>query len=60
VYSTDRQVADELCAKLQSAAENTTSRDGLLVAFRNQVDAKVDKGLTAEQAAELKRLSTRL
>jgi mono/diheme cytochrome c family protein len=33
---------------------------GLLGAFRNQVDAKIDKGLTAAQAAELKLLSTRV
>ena len=61
-YSTDPKVADDLCAKLAQAeaAPTASGRAGLLGAFRNQVDAKVDKGLTAEQAAELKLLSTRL
>jgi PKD domain-containing protein/endonuclease/exonuclease/phosphatase family protein len=61
-YATDPKVADDLCAKLAQAeaAPMGTARDGLLAAFRNQVDAKVDKGLTADQAAELKLLSTRL
>lgn len=61
-YSTDPKVADDLCAKLAQAdsAPTPSGRAGLLGAFRNQVDAKVDKGLTAEQAAELKLLSTRL
>lgn len=61
-YSTDPKVADDLCAKLAQAqsAPTASARAGLLGAFRNQADAKVDKGLTAEQAAELELLSTRL
>ena len=61
-YASDPKVADDLCAKLDQvkAVPSGTSRDGLLGAFRNQVDAKVGKGLTSEQAAELKLLSTRL
>ena len=61
-YSTDPKVADDLCAKLAQAdaAPTANARAGLLGAFRNQVDGKVGKGLTAEQAAELKLLSTRL
>jgi hypothetical protein len=56
-YSTDPKVADDLCAKLEQAEEGSA---GSLGAFRNQADAKVDKGLTAEQAKELKLLSMRL
>jgi hypothetical protein len=50
------------CAKLAQAdaAPTASARAGLLGAFRNQVPAKVGKGLTAEQAAELKLLSTLL
>jgi hypothetical protein len=61
-YSTDPKVADDLCDKLATAAaaSTATARDGALGSFRNQVDAKVDKGLTAAQAAELKLLSLRL
>lgn len=61
-YSTDPKVADDLCAKLATAAEAPapTAHDGALGAFGNQIDAKVGKGITAEQAAELKLLSTRL
>ena len=61
-YSTDPKVADDLCAKLATAAAapNGAAHDGALGAFRNQVDAKVGKGLTADQANELKLLSTRL
>jgi hypothetical protein len=61
-YSTDAKVADELCTKLAQAeaAPTRPARDGLLGAFRNQVDAKTGKGLTSAQAAELKLLSTRL
>ena len=61
-YSTDPKVADDLCAKLAQAqsASTASARAGLLGAFRNQAGAKVDKGLTAEQAAELELLSTRL
>jgi hypothetical protein len=61
-YATDPKVADDLCAKLAQAeaAASATARDGVLGAFRNQVDAKVGKGLTADQAAELKLLSMRL
>ena len=61
-YSTDPRVADDLCDKLARAAgaPTATARSGLLGAFRNQVEAKVDKGLTGAQAAELKLLSTTL
>ena len=61
-YATDPKVADDLCAKLAQAesAPTESARAGLLGAFRNQVDAKAGKGLTAEQAGELKLLSTRL
>jgi Bacterial Ig-like domain len=61
-YSNDPKVADDLCAKLVQAesAATATARDGALGAFRNQVDAKTGKGLTADQAAELKLLSLRL
>jgi hypothetical protein len=61
-YSTDPKVADDLCAKLaqSDAAQSANAPAGLLGAFRNQVDAKMGKGHTAEQAAELKVLSTRL
>jgi methionine-rich copper-binding protein CopC len=61
-YATDPKVADDLCAKLAQgeAASTATGHDGMLGAFRNQVDAKVGRGLTADQAAELKLLSMRL
>jgi hypothetical protein len=61
-YATDPKVADDLCAKLAQveSAPGGTARDGVLGAFRNQVDAKTGKGLTADQAAELKLLSMRL
>jgi Bacterial Ig-like domain/PKD domain len=61
-YSTDPKVADDLCAKLATAAaaSTPTAHDGALGAFRNQADAKVGKGLTAAQAAQLELLSTRL
>jgi uncharacterized protein len=61
-YATDPKVADDLCAKLAQAesAPMGSARDGLLAAFRNQVDAKTGKGLTANQAAELTLLSMRL
>jgi hypothetical protein len=61
-YSTDPKVADDLCAKLAQAEDATTatSRTGNLGAFRNQIDAKGGRALTADQAAELKLLSTRL
>jgi hypothetical protein len=61
-YSTDPGVADDLCHKLDQAeaATTTTGKSGSLGAFRNQVDAKVGKALTADQAYELKLLSTRL
>ena len=61
-YSTDPKVAADLCHKLDDAANAPTAaaRAGMLNAFRNQVDAKVDSGLTAEQAAELKLLSKQL
>jgi hypothetical protein len=49
-------------AKLEQAEEASTATAlaGSLGAFRNQANAKADKGLTAEQAAELKLLSLRL
>ena len=58
-YSTDPKVADDLCAKLATAeaATTATAHDGALGAFRNQVDAKTGKGLTKDQADELKQLS---
>jgi hypothetical protein len=58
-YSTDSRVADDLCAKLEQAeaAATTRGREGLLGAFAGQVDAKIDKGLTPVQAAELKFLA---
>jgi PKD domain len=61
-YSTDPKLANGLCNKLDDAANapTATAKAGALGAFRNMVDAKVGKGLTAAQAAELKLLSTRL
>jgi hypothetical protein len=61
-YSTDPGLADSLCHKLDEAANapTPTAKAGALGAFRNMVSAKVGKGLTAEQAAELRRLSRRL
>ena len=65
-FSTDPKVADELCDKLAKAetAATASSREGLLSAFRNQVDAKTGtepgKALTEAQGALLKLLSTRL
>ena len=62
-YSTD---ADTLCAMLDDArtAGNPTARANILKAFRNAVDARTgtqpDKSFTAQEAAELKLLSTRL
>jgi predicted extracellular nuclease len=62
LYSLDPAVADGLCDKLTSAASqaNTKTRDNILQAFRNQVDAQTGKALTAEQAATLKELSLQL
>ena len=61
-YSTDEDVADELCHKLAEAeaAPNAGARARILASFRNYVDAKVGKGLTAEQGAVLKSLSRQL
>ena len=61
-YSSDPKVAAALCHKLDeaAAAASATAKDGLLGAFRNMVDAKIGKGLTAAEAAELKLLSTQL
>lgn len=61
-YSTDPVLADNLCHKLDDAANapTATAKAGALGAFRNMVSAKVGKGLTADQAAELKQLSRRL
>ena len=58
-YSTEPKVAADLCAKLARADLATTpeARAGVLEAFRNQASAKIGKGLTAEQVAELDRLS---
>jgi hypothetical protein len=61
-YATDSKIADDLCHKLDAAASapTATAREGSLGAFRNMVEAKVGKGLTASQAAELKLLSSQL
>jgi endonuclease/exonuclease/phosphatase family metal-dependent hydrolase len=65
-YSTDAQVAEVLCARLDlaSRAPRETARDGNLNAFRNEVDAKTGtepgKAFTAAQGALLKLLSTEL
>jgi hypothetical protein len=61
-YASDPKVADDLCAKLAQAeaAPTANAREGLLGAFGNQVDAKTGKGLTSEQADQLKLLSMRL
>jgi hypothetical protein len=65
-YARRAQDADALCAKLADAAGAPTPeiKAGVLKAFRNQVDAKTGaepaKSFTAEQAALLKLLSTRL
>lgn len=61
-YSTDPKVADDLCAKLATAeaAQTPTAHDGALGSFGKQAEAKMDKGLTADQADELKLLSTLL
>ena len=65
-YATHPADADTLCAMLDDAeaAGNPTARANILRAFRNAVDgrtgAQPDKSFTAEEAAELKLLSTRL
>ncbi len=61
-YASDPNVAEQLCHKLEqaAAAPNENARQGLLGAFRNNVDAKTGKGLTVQQAAILKQLSTEL
>ena len=65
-YSSDAQVADVLCARLDlaSRAPRETARDGHIGAFRSEVDAKTGtepgKAFTAEQATILKELSTSL
>jgi hypothetical protein len=61
-YSTDSKLAANLCSKLDEAARAPTesAKAGALGAFQNMVEAKVGKGLTAEQAAELTLLSTQL
>jgi hypothetical protein len=65
-YSSDPQVADVLCNKLDlaSRAPRETARDGHLGAFRNEVDAKTGnepgKAFTVEEGAILKQLSTEL
>jgi hypothetical protein len=58
-YATDPKVAADLCAKLARAAlaATPTARAGILGSFRNQAAAKIGDGLTAEQVAELDRLS---
>jgi uncharacterized protein len=60
----DPKLADDLCDKLAMAAAAPTAgaRQGLLEAFRNQVDAKTGAGktFTDEQGALLKLLSTKL
>jgi len=61
-YASDPMVGAALCHKLHEAAvaPSATAKDGLLGAFRNMVDAKVGKGLTAAEAAELDLLSLQL
>jgi PKD domain-containing protein len=61
-YTTDAKLVAGLCNKLDAAANapTPTAKAGDLGAFRNMVDAKVGKGLTSDQAAELELLSTRL
>jgi len=61
-YATDPKVAESLCHKLDEAANapSEIAKDGLLGAFRNMAYAKVGKGLTATQAAELDLLSREL
>jgi hypothetical protein len=58
-YATEPRVAEDLCAKLARAdlATTPTARAGILGSFRNQAAAKIGNGLTAEQVAELDRLS---
>jgi hypothetical protein len=62
VYSSKPQVADALCMKLRNAsmATDAETRNSLLTAYQNQVDAQVDKAFTATEAATLKRLADRL
>jgi hypothetical protein len=65
-YARNPSVADALCAKLDAAgtAPNDNARDGVLNAFRNQVDGQTGtepgKSFVLDQAAILNRLSLRL
>ena len=59
---TSADVANALCDKLNAAAAaaargNTSAKQNQLTAFRNQVDAQVDKSITLADAELLKRLS---
>jgi hypothetical protein len=62
-YSTDPSTTESLCAKLQnaSAASTDTAREGLLVAYRNELDAltgtEPGKAFTTDQAEILRKLS---
>ncbi|MBA2384320.1 MAG: ExeM/NucH family extracellular endonuclease [Actinobacteria bacterium] len=58
-------IAKALCEKLEAAAAaaargNLKARDGVLKAFRNQVDAQTGKSVSAADAALLKSLSLSL
>ncbi len=65
-YAAHAEDADTLCAMLRDAAAagSPTARANILRAFRNAVDGRTgtqpDKSFTAEEATELKLLSTRL
>jgi PKD domain len=61
-YASDPAIAVALCHKLDqaAAAPSAIARNGLLGAFRNMVEAKIGKGLTAAQGAELEQLSLQL
>ena len=59
------QIAKALCVKLQNAAAaagrgDMNARDGLLHAYRNQLDAQTGKAVSATNAAVLKSLSLAL
>jgi predicted extracellular nuclease len=55
-------VAESLCGKLEAAEAaaargNANARDGVLKAYRNQVDAQTGKSISVANAAQLKALS---
>ena len=57
------QIAQALCVKLQNAAAargDVNARNGLLNAYRNQLDAQTGKAVSAANAAVLKSLSLAL